>query len=60
MFTSSYQILTLLAEDPDKKEMDNSIYATIDFRSSGSSIAVSFENIGLWAYYPKRGNWNRE
>ena len=30
--------------------------ATITF--SGSTY--NFDNIGLWSYYPARGNWNRE
>lgn len=59
-FTSSYQVLTLLAEDPEKEETDNIIYTSITFRSAGTNISVSFENVGLWAYYPSRQNWNRE
>lgn len=58
--TTSYQILALMAADPSKTELDNCIYASSNFKTSGVSLNVSFENIGLWAYYPSRGNWNRE
>jgi len=56
----SYQILTLLAVDPEKTEEENTIYSSITFKGTGSSAGTSFDNIGLWAYYPDRGNWNCE
>ncbi len=56
----SYQILTLLAVDPEKEEEENIIYSSITFKGTGSSAGTSFDNIGLWAYYPDRGNWNCE
>ena len=59
-FTSGYILLTLLCADPSKKEAEASIYATISYRGSGSSASASFNDIGLWSYYPSRGNWNRE
>ena len=60
--SNPYLIHTLLAVDPLKTELDNIIYSSIGFKSSGSAIAVSYNNIGLWAYYPDegRGNWNKE
>jgi len=58
--TSLYQVRCLLVEDPAKGELDTNIYAGISFKTSGTSVAVSYENKGLWAYYPTRGNWNRE
>ena len=58
--SSSYQIFTLLVADPSKDELDSIIYSSIGFKSSGTSTAVNYKNVGLWAYYPSRGNWNRE
>ena len=57
---SVYQIYTLLVADPTQKELEASIYASMGFKGSGSSTSVSYDNIGLWSYYPARGNWNRE
>ena len=57
---SVYQIYTLLVADPTKTELEASIYASMGFKGSGSSTSVSYDNIGLWSYYPTRGNWNRE
>ena len=56
----SYQILTLLVTDPSKKERENIIYSSITFKGTGTSGGTSFDNIGLWAYYPDRDNWNCE
>jgi len=58
--TQYYEVRSLLVEDPSKPELDACIFASITFKSAGSSISVSYENKGLWAYYPGRGNWNRE
>ena len=58
--SSSYLIFTLLVADPSKTELDSIIYSSIGFKSSGASTAVTYKNVGLWAYYPSRGNWNRE
>lgn len=58
--TQYYEIRSLLVEDPEQLELDASIYASITFKTAGNSISVSYENKGLWAYYPERGNWNRE
>lgn len=57
---SVYQIYTLLVANPKKTELEASIYASMGFKGSGSSTSVSYDNIGLWSYYPARGNWNRE
>lgn len=57
---SVYQIYTLLVADPNETELNASIYASMGFKGSGSSTSVSYDNIGLWSYYPARGNWNRE
>ena len=57
---SVYQIYTLLVANPGQTELEASIYASMGFKGSGSSTSVSYDNIGLWSYYPARGNWNRE
>ena len=54
--TQSYKVLVLLNATPEKKETASSLYAAISF----AATAANFEKIGLWSYYPKRGNWNRE
>ena len=52
--------MTLLCADPDINEADASLYASVSFRGSGASTSANPKNIGLWSYYPGRGNWNRE
>ena len=59
-FTSSYIVMTLLCADPTKTEAEACLYATISYRGSSGSTSASFDNVGLWSYYPSRGNWNRE
>lgn len=57
---SSYLINTLLAIDSGKNETETAIYGSIIFRTIGTSSSVNYDNVGLWSYYPSRGNWNRE
>ncbi len=59
-FTTSYIVMTLLCVDPTLEEADSTLYASISYRGSSSSSAASFKDVGLWSYYPSRGNWNRE
>ena len=54
--TDSYMVLTLLNATPEKNETDSSLYASITFAGTN----YNFESVGLWSYYPNRGNWNRE
>lgn len=58
----SYLILTLLNVDPSKTELNSTLYASLGFAGSGSSTtaSVNYNRIGLWSYYPSRGNWNCE
>ena len=56
----SYQVLTLLVTNPAKNERENTIYASITFKGTSSTSGTSFDNIGLWAYYSNRDNWNCE
>ena len=57
---STYFVNTLVNATPDRIESESAMYASISFLGTGSSTNVSFKNIGLWSYYPARGNWNRE
>lgn len=57
---NAYFILTFLNVDPSQAEADCALYSSIDFVGTGSSSAVKFKEVGLWSYYPERGNWNRE
>ena len=54
--TAGYQVLALINATPEKDEIDSSLYASITFSGASSN----FDNVGLWSYYPGRGNWNRE
>ena len=58
----SYLILTLLNVDPSKTELNSTLYASLGFAGSGSSTtaSVNYNRIGLWSYFPSRGNWNCE
>lgn len=54
--TNIYPVLALLNATPSNTELNSSLYATITFYGSNGV----YNNIGLWSYYPERGNWNRE
>ena len=54
--TSNYIVLSLVNATPEKDELESSLYASITF----AGTSYNFDNIGLWSYYPSRGNWNRE
>lgn len=57
---TSYIVQMLLNATPDKDELDSILYASLTFTGTASSTTASYSNIGMWAYYPERGNWNRE
>lgn len=57
---NSYFILCMLNVNPAEPELDSALYASIDFIGTGASSPVKFSEVGLWSYYPDRGNWNRE
>ena len=59
-FTTSYIIMTILCADPSKTEAEACLYATLSYRGTTTSSSGSPKNVGLWSYYPGRGNWNRE
>ena len=57
---SPYIIRTLLAVDPSKTEKETSIYSSMDYIYTATSAGTNSTNRGLWAYYPAKGEWNRE
>ncbi len=54
--TKSYHVIALLNATPDKTEVDSALYGSVTYINKNGV----FENVGLWSYYPARGNWNRE
>ena len=54
--SEAYLVMALLNATPQKNETDSALYATITFFNKNGV----YNNIGLWSYYPGRGNWNRE
>lgn len=57
---SPYEINSLICVNPSASETATTFYVAIDSVGSPSSSGGSFKDIGLWSYYPSRGNWNRE
>lgn len=58
--SSAYRVLSILVVRPELNEAQTPIYASQVYTGNGSSNSAQFDHIGLWAYYPSRGNWNRE
>ena len=56
----AYTILSILVVYPELPETKTPIYASQVYTGNGSSNSAQFDHVGLWAYYPSRGNWNRE
>lgn len=57
---SAYYILSMVNANPAETQAESGLYASIYFLGNGSSTSARFSDIGLWSYYPGRGNWNRE
>jgi hypothetical protein len=57
---SPYRILAMLSVDPSDTETGATLYASADFSGTTSSTTGDYDDVGLWSYYPERGNWNRE
>ena len=57
--SSQYEVNALLTLDPSLSETGGVHYGSLTFSGTGSNSA-QFNHIGLWAYYPARGNWNCE
>ena len=55
-----YIVRTLFSTYPEKTEAENTLYSSLEFRWTETNSGAQYSNIGLWAYYPERGNWNRE
>ncbi len=58
--SSSYVVQALLAVDPANSETEGTLYGTLIVEGYSSSSSADRDDEGLWAYYPTRGNWNRE
>lgn len=56
IMSGGYEVNALLVVDPSKNETENTIYAAIDFEGRSQQ----FDHVCIWAYYPGRGNWNRD
>ena len=54
--SEAYTVLTLLNSTPGCAELASSLYSSVTFYGTNGV----YQNIGLWSYYPERGNWNRE
>lgn len=55
-----YIIRSLLALNPDKKELEGAIYSSMDYIYTESTAGTTIEDRGLWSYYPSTLEWNRE
>jgi len=58
--STSYYVTALLNATPDKNELDSYLYCASQIFGTDTNSSGSFSNVGLWSYYPGRGNWNRE
>lgn len=54
--TDGYLVISMVNATPHKNETDSALYASVTFFNKNGV----HENVGLWSYYPERGNWNRE
>ena len=58
--STAYLINCIINTSPEKKETASSFYSSVSIKGTATSTGASFRNLGLWSYYPSRGNWNRE
>lgn len=66
IMSNGYEVNALLVIEPEKKEefgdgedrkqVETAIYAIMDFEGRYEQ----FDHACIWAYYPERGNWNRD
>ena len=54
--TETYPVVSLINATPSNNENSSILYASVTFYGAKGV----YDNIGLWSYYPERGNWNRE
>lgn len=57
---STYYIPCVLNATPEYTELESNLYASAIVFGAGASSQATYANVGLWSYYPGRGNWNRE
>lgn len=57
---NTYFVPLVLNATPDHTETTSYLYASTIIFGMDASSAASYKNVGLWSYYPDRGNWNRE
>ena len=60
IMTNPYIVRTLFCVDSTKNEADTVMYSSLQFIYPETTAGASYDNVGLWSYYPSRGNWNRE
>lgn len=53
-------VLKVFIIDPSKTMDENDMYASSTIYGSINNSGVSFKNTGLYAFYSKRGNWNKD
>ena len=56
----NYLVPLVFNATPGNNETSSILYATTAIPTAGNGINVSYKDIGLFAYFPTRGNWNRE
>ena len=57
---SPYIVRALFCATPDKNETQADCYSSVQFRYTAQGASADYSNVGLWSYYPSRGNWNKE
>lgn len=56
IMSGGYEVNSLLVINPEKNETETAIYSATDFEGRYEQ----FDHACLWAYYPERGDWNRD
>ena len=57
---SPYIVRALFCATPDKNETQADCYSSVQFCYTAQGASADYSNVGLWSYYPSRGNWNKE
>lgn len=56
----NYIVFLIFNATPGNTETNSILYATTGIATNGTAINVSYKDVGLFAYFPNRNNWNRE
>lgn len=56
----SEYVYTVFTRNPEAYEMDDDEYCSSTINGSVAASSDSWEDAGLYAYYPGRGTWNRD